>query len=173
MRHLAQRLEREESNTVEEKTPDQAAKVELSRTLVASASGEDVKVVNSVVGVVSAQNDAFLHQGGAAIIGVGKDVQVLQGGAAIMAAGSEMRVMQGGGQIMVSGSNMRVAQGGGLVMITGRASLRRSYVGVLISGSTELQQGARVLLGAKEAAIFGAGLGLVFALASRILKKRR
>ncbi|MDQ3706167.1 MAG: hypothetical protein M3437_13335 [Chloroflexota bacterium] len=158
---------------MEEKTPDETTSVEVSRSFAMSANGENVKVSNSGVGVVSAGNEASLRQGGAGVVAGGRSVQVMQGGAQIMAAGSEMRVMQGGGQLMVSGGYMRVEQGGGLVMVATRASVRRSYVGVLISGSTQLQGGARVLLGTPQAAAFGAALGLVFALASKLLKGRR
>ncbi|HEX8227968.1 MAG TPA: hypothetical protein VF826_01505 [Chloroflexia bacterium] len=158
---------------MEEKTPDQTTRVEVSRGFAISANGENVKIANSGVGVVSAANEVSLRQGGVGVIGAGRSVQVLQGGAQIMVAGSEMRVMQGGGQLMIAGGYMRVEQGGGLIMVTSKASLRRSYVGVLISGSTQLQGGARVLLGTPQAAVFGAALGLVFALASRLLKGRR
>jgi hypothetical protein len=128
----------------------------VSRSFVAVVQGEDVKVSNSGAGVVSAGNDASLRQGGAAII----------------AAGRSMEVQQGGGQLMVAGGHMNVEQGGGMVMVASRASLKWSYVGVLISGSTELQEGTRVLLSTPQAAALGAALGLVLAVAGRLLSRR-
>lgn len=157
---------------MEEAITGEAPSTGLSRGFAVSVNGENVKVERSGVGVVSARNEASLRQGGAAIIAAGHSVQVLQGGAPIMAAGSEMRVMQGGGQLMLSGGRMQVERGGGLVVVANRATLRRSQVGVLISGSTQLQEGARVLLGTPQAMAFGAALGLVFALATRLLKGR-
>ncbi len=158
---------------MDEKAAGQTENAEVSRSFVASANGENVKVSSSGVGVVSAGSRASLHQGGAAIVAAGQSVEVLQAGAQMIVAGSEMRVMQGGGQLMLSGGYMKVEQGGGLVMITSRANVKRSYVGVLISGSTQLQEGTKVLLGTTQAAAFGAALGLVFAAASRLLRGRR
>lgn len=157
---------------MDEKTQEPTTDVEVSRGFAGIVQGENVKVTNAGVGLISAGNDASLRQGGATIIAARGNMQVMQGGGQILAAGANMSVMQGGGQLLASGGYMRVEQGGGLAMIAYRASIRRSYVGVLISGSTQLQEGAKVLLGTTQAAVLGAAFGLVFALVGRLLKGR-
>ena len=101
----------------------------------------------------------------------GGDVAVTAGGGAAFVAGGDMTITQGGGQYLVAGGTMRIAQGGGAILVAGQASVERGIVGLLVSGKTTLNQGARVLLTTPQAAALGAALGLVFAMASRWFRR--
>ncbi|HSK08432.1 MAG TPA: hypothetical protein VK911_02560 [Vicinamibacterales bacterium] len=96
----------------------------------------------------------------------GNEVEVKQGGGLIFIAKDELEIEQGGGQWMIGLRELEVEQGGCAVMIAGSAKVERGFIGVLLSGRTELKEGARVLMTLPQAIVAGAAAGVVLALAA-------
>ncbi len=157
-------------------------------TVSGEVSGQDVVFGPGLAGTVSAQenvtvskggalvitagNDASVVGGGAFAIPVGGDLTLVNGGAALMPIGGNVDLVNGGAQTMIIGGNLDMANGVGGIMLTSQATVKNSFVGVVISGETQLEEGSRVLLDTKQALAFGAAFGAVFALLGWLLRKK-
>ena len=133
---------------------------------------ENVSISKGGALVINAGKDASLVDGGAWAISVSRDLTLVNGGAMIMPVGGNAEIVNGGGWVMPIGGNLDLANGGAGMMMTNEASVKNSYVGVLFSGSTTLEEGSRVLLDTKQAIAFGAALGAAFAVLSLIFRRK-
>jgi hypothetical protein len=123
--------------------------------------------------VIAAGGDASVVDGGAFVIPVGGDLNLVNGGAAIMPVGGSVQIVNGGAQVMIVGGDMDLAKGGSLVSLSRQLTAKNSFFGVVLSGGTTLMEGSRVLLDNRQAAVFGAAFGAVFALISLLFRRRR
>ena len=98
------------------------------------------------------------------------DVSVYQGGANLLLVGGDLSVEQGGGQTIIAKGDVSIRQGGALVAAAPSVTVQSGWVGLALGGRVELKE-SRVLLGPAQAAALGAGLGVVFALARRLLRR--
>jgi hypothetical protein len=138
--------------------------------LVGQIDAEQVGLDLSLVGLARA-GDVTITRGGAGLAVAADSISLAQGGAVAFVSGGPMTVTQGGGQALVAGGPMTVTQGGGGILVTTQASVEQSVVGVLLCGRATLGDGARVLLDTRQAIAMGLALGLVFALAGRLLRR--
>lgn len=149
-------------------------------SLAGLVHADEVSVTNGVIGVVRGGN-VSLTNGGAVAMVAGEDTSFRNGycqwslagenaslrlaGAGVVASGNDMTVERGGGGLLAAGNQLSLTTGGGVALLAGKAELRNSYLGLLVAGKTTLGEGARVLLGTKEAVV----LGVTLALALRLL----
>ena len=94
-----------------------------------------------------------------ALVGVvnGRDVHLTQAGAGPVIAKGDVSIEQGGCQSVIA---------------AGGATLgRQSFVGMVVSPRVTVEDGARVLMNVPQAAAFGAALGAVFAVLSRLARR--
>lgn len=133
---------------------------------------ENVSMSKGAAVVISAGKDASVVDGGAMAIPVGRDLNLVNGGAFVIPVGGNAEIVNGGGWIMPVGGNLDLANGGAGMLMTNQAAVKNSYVGVLLSSETSLEEGTRVLLDTKQAIAFGAAFGAVFALLSLIFRRR-
>jgi hypothetical protein len=167
-------------------TPDQGA--EQPFTVSGEVSGQEVIFGPGLAGSVSAQENVTVSKGGALIIAAGNDASVVEsgalaipvggdltlvnGGAMLIPVGGSADIVNGGAQIISVGGNLNLSNGGSVLMIGQQVTAKNSFFGVLISSETKLEEGSRVLLDTKQAAIFGAVFGAVFALLSWIFRRK-
>jgi hypothetical protein len=133
---------------------------------------ENVSISKGAALVISAGKDASLVDGGAMAIPVGRDLTLVNGGAMVMPVGGNAEIVNGGGWIMPVGGNVDLANGGAGMMFTSEASVKNSYVGLLFSGNTTIDESSRVLLDTKQAIAFGAAFGAAFALLSLLFRRK-
>lgn len=133
---------------------------------------QGVRVERGLVGAVRAQ-DVTVREAAAGAIAAKGDVIVTNGGFGMAAAGGNLAITNGGsGQIAAAGSVSIVNGGCQWIASLGKATLGgHSYVGVVVSPSVIIEDGATVLLDLPRALAFGAALGAVFGLVARV--KRR
>ena len=129
--------------------------VSLRNVILGTVRTRKATINSSLAGAVAAQDNATLTAGAALALVSGGDMVVTAGGGAILAAGGDAHI-QGGGAGMV---------------IARQANVERSMVGVVLSGKTNLGEGARVIMGTLQAMILGAGLGVSLPLAHFMLKR--
>ncbi len=141
-------------------------------TVTGEVSGQDVVFGPGLAGTVSAQGNANVSKSGALMIAAGNDVSVVGGGAFAIPVGGDLTLVNGGAQTMIIGGNLDMANGGGGIMLTSQATVKNSFIGVVISGETQLEEGSRVLLDTKQALAFGAAFGAVFAALGWLLRKK-
>jgi hypothetical protein len=149
--------------------PPESTEVETHTGPAGVLQARSVSLTNGVALALVGQENAQLRQGGAFAVVGGNTMTLTQGGGQLVVAGNTMTINQGGGQLMIAGNSINIEQGGGGIMLAGQATVNRGFIGVLISGATELQEGAKVLLDTRQALMFGAAFGLVFAIARRVL----
>lgn len=136
---------------------------------------------------VSAKQDAHIERAGAMAINVGRDADISYGGATAINVGGSTDISFGGAMIINVGGNTEISNGGAfainaakntelnnsvsLVMLSPKVHAQESTIGVLLSGSTELGEGTRVILNTKQAIALGAAAGAVFALLRWLMKR--
>lgn len=140
--------------------------------LIGQIDAEQVRLDLGLVGLARA-GDVAITRGGAGLGLAASSVTITEGGAAALVSGGSMSVTQGGGQALVAGGPMTITQGGGGILVTPQASVEQGVIGVLLCGRATLGEGTRVLLNTPQAIAMGAALGLVFALAGRLLRRGR
>ena len=132
----------------------------------------DVDVTRSVVGVLKAR-DVNLTGGAAGLVAAKGNLAIQYGGAGPILANGGVTIRYGGcGPVMANG-DVSVEYGGmGPVLAAGGVTIgRKAFAGVVASPKVTIEDGGRVLLNTKQAAIFGAAAGLVFALVSKMVRR--
>ncbi len=148
-------------------------------SLAGLVHADEVSVTNGVIGLVRGGN-VSLKNGGAVGLVAGEDASFANGycqwslagenaslrrvGAGVVATGNDMTVEQGGAALLAAGNQLSLTTGGGVALLAGKADVRNSYLGVLVAGKVNLGEGARVLLGTKQAIALGVTLALVLRL---------
>ncbi len=143
---------------------------EYSERAAASLEFErDATVSRSIVGAIRAR-DVHLAQSIAGPVAVGGSFSVLQGGCGPVVANGGVTIRQGGCGPMIVNGDVSIEQGGTQSIIAaGGATLGdRAFVGLVVSPKVTVEEGGRVLMGTPQALAFGAVVGLVFALLSRL-----
>lgn len=148
-------------------------------SVAALVRGDEVQVGNAAVGLVRAgtlsfrngaavgllaEDNAEFANGYSQYVLAGENVELNNAGAAAVIAGGEVSFSRGGGAALLAGNGMKVDRCGAGALVTGKAEVRNSYVGLMISGKTSLGDGAKVLLGTREAIIFGVVCALLLRL---------
>ncbi len=162
--------------------------VSVERSVVGLVRSTTATVRQSATAVVFDSGTTQIMQGGTLAAGAWGDMRISMGGAVVVLArrsvslergygqwligAGDMTVKQGGAMTMLAGKSISVTQGGAALMVTPSAHVQGGGVGLLISGRTELSDGARVVLRPAGAAALGAALGGVFALVSLLLGTR-
>lgn len=136
-----------------------------------SVSGDKVHFSEGFALNINAKQDVQMSEGGALGIAAGRDMQMSYAGALGAVAGRDMHIVYGGAWYMVAGGNAEIVDGAAGVAVTGALTANNSRIGLVV-GPTTLNEGSQVLLSGKQAALFGAALGAVFALLSLLLRRR-
>lgn len=98
-----------------------------------------------------------LREAAAGFVTAGGDVSIRQGGCGPVAAGGDVKIREGGcGPILAAGGVTVGADG---------------FAVAAIGPTVTVQDGARVMMTTPQAAAFGAALGVVAAVAARLLRK--
>jgi hypothetical protein len=143
---------------------------ELSNHAVGTLQGENVRLMNGVAGAVIGNNEASLAGGAAGAVIAGNRLAVAGGGSGLMLAGNSIEITGGGAGMFVAGNRIEVRQGGGALLLSGNARAEQSFIGIVLAGRAELKD-SRVVLNTPAALALGAALGLVLAVAGRLLRR--
>lgn len=167
--------------TTSSKGPSLAAvvrgdEVQVGNALVGVAKAQELSVRNGGVVALLAGENAELNNGYCQHVLAGESARVSKAAAAAIVAGGEMQVMDAGAALMVAGNGMSMERAGAAAIVAGKADIRGGYVGLVVSGKTAVSDGARVLLGTREALIMGVVCALLlrlFGLGGKKKSKRR
>jgi hypothetical protein len=128
-------------------------KVMVHRGFAGFVRGGEVRIQQAAAGPVIAGGDVELHNAGCGPMAVRGNVSIRNGGCGPILAAGDVSIERGGAQSIVT---------------LGRATLGPgSFVGAVLSPSTTIEEGAKVLMTLPQAAAFGAAAGLVLALLGR------
>ena len=132
----------------------------------------DANVTKSVVGFVKAR-DVHLTGSGAGFVAADGNFSILNGGCGPVLANGSVTIRNGGCGPLVANGDVSIENGGTqLVVASGGARIGpRAFVGVVVSPSVTVEDGGRVMTASPLALAAGAGVGLVVALISRLVRR--
>ena len=139
------------------RTIEAAGDVTVERALVGMVNGRDVHLTQAGAGPVIASGQVSIHQAGCGPLMAGGDVSINQGGCGPVIAKGDVSIEQGGCQSVIAAGGVTLG--------------RQSFVGMVVSPRITVEDGARVLMNVPQAAAFGAALGAVFAVLSRLARR--
>jgi hypothetical protein len=143
---------------------------DVGKVVGALEAAGDVTVERALVGAVSAHNVRFEMAGAGPVLASG-DVSFERAGCGPVITAGDVRFKQGGCGPVIAAGSVSFEQGGARSVIAGTARLGAgSFALVVAAPKVEIADGARVLLGTKQAAALGAALGAVLGLV--LLRKR-
>jgi hypothetical protein len=144
---------------------------EERRVVGALEAAGDVTVRRSLVGAISA-HDVRLDQAAAGPTLSSGDVTITNGGCGPVVCSGDVTITNGGCGPVLARGNVSFTNGGTQSVIAGEAHLGRgAIVGVVAAPKVTVEDGARVLMTTRQAAVFGAALGAVAGLL--VLGRRR
>jgi len=139
------------------RTIEAAGDVTVERALVGMVNGRDIHLTQAGAGPVIASGQVTIHQAGCGPLMAGGDVSINQGGCGPVIAKGDVSIEQGGCQSVIAAGGVTLG--------------RQSFVGMIVSPRVTVENGARVLMNVPQAAAFGAALGAVFAVLSRLTRR--
>lgn len=157
----------------DELAPHVAARVEASTlranlSAIASAQAQDFESTASAVGLAQVAGDAHVTASYVGIMYAKQGGTFQQGYASAVILGGDTTVRQAGAPLIV-GRSMNIEQGGGMVLVGSDVKVNRGVVGIVVSGSTEISDDSKVLIGTKAAIIIAAALLGGFALVAVVM----
>ncbi len=132
---------------------------------------EDAIVTRSVVGLVRAR-DVQLTDAGAGFVSAGGNVSILNGGCGPVLANGPLTIRNGRCGPVLANGDVSIQNGGTQTIVAaGGATIgRKAFVGIVVSPSVTVEDGAKVLMSSEQALAFGAAVGAAFVLLSRLIR---
>src|SRR5215212_2188757 len=139
---------------------------------VGALRGAEVRLTNGAAGAVIGQDQASVSNGATGVALAGNRLEITNGGGSLFLAGNSIDLQNGGGAAFLAGNSINIRNGGGALLAAGRsAHVERGFIAILLTPHAELQAAVRVLLNTPQALALGAALGLVLAVAGRLLRR--
>jgi hypothetical protein len=138
--------------------------IEERRLVGTLEAAGDVTVRRSLVGAVSAHS-VLLEQAAAGPMMTSGDVSIHNGGCGPVMCSGDVTIHNGGcGPVLARGS-VSITNGGTQSVLTGEAHVGSgAFVGAVIAPKVTVAEGARVMMTTRQAAAFGAAVGVVLGL---------
>jgi hypothetical protein len=114
--------------------------------------------------------DVSVQQAGGTVFVSKANTDITQGGAQVVLNGGNASIHQGGAQVLASGGDVSISQGGALFALARGIRAEQSYIGVALGRAVNLAD-SKVVLGPREAAVFGAVAGTAAAVMMRLLRR--
>lgn len=157
--------------SAEESAPH--ASVELEATAltanmsaIGTAHTTDLSATGTAIGIASVDGDASVTMSAVPLLSAKGNATFRQSYASAFLAGDTIDVSQGGAPVMIA-KHITIDHGAGCALVAGEAEVKSGWVGMVISGKTQIAEDAHVVITTKAAliialALFG-GFGLVAA----------
>ena len=104
--------------------------------------------------------DVRVEQAGGAVFVSKGDLSLSQAGAQAILAGGDVSIQQGGVKTILAKGDVSITEGGALLAAGREVQVRGGWVAVALGLRVDLSN-SKVLIGPKQAAVFGAVAGLV------------
>jgi len=145
----------------------------VSSGVASQVEGETVEVDSSLVGAVSANQNATVSNSIALAVMAGANASMENGASLAIMAGSNMELTNGGASFIAAGGNVEIHNGGAGFIVCQQATLEHTTINFLLANNVELGENTRVVFSTRQAAALGAGFGAVVFLLSLLFRKRR
>lgn len=139
-------------------------RVEASLSAIASATTDELSATGSAVGMAKVGGDVHAQLSVLGLTTASGNAELHQSYASAFVAGDTMSVSQAAVPLGLA-RTITFEQSGAIVAASGETTVHRSFVGLLLSGRTEVAEDSRVLVGTRAAVIIACallgGFGLV------------
>jgi len=119
---------------------------------------------------IVAADEVTVRQAGVTAAICSGDLSMTQGGGNFAVAGGNLSITMGGSNAILAGGDVEIQQGGAVLLAAKSVSVSQGFVGVALGAEVKLE-GSRVLLSTPQAAAFGAAIGAVLFLLSKLLRR--
>jgi len=145
-------------------TSADAMNMEANLSAIASAKAGSLVASGSAVGLVNVDGDAEARFSAVGIMSAKGSGTFNQSYASAFVAGEDVSVFQGGAPLVVA-RTVRFEQAASVVSLASSTSVRRGFIGLLVSGQTDIGDDSKVLLTGRSVLIIAlavlGGFGLV------------
>jgi hypothetical protein len=131
--------------------------VTLERSIVGLMKSRDVRFHQAAAGLVAAQGNLTITNGGCGPVVANGGVTITNGGCGPMIANGDVSIQNGGTQAVIAAGGVRIGP--------------KALAGFVLSPQVTVEEGSRVLFGTRQALAFGAAAGVVCALLSRLRRR--
>ncbi len=135
----------------------EAPALKASLSAIASADTVDLETTASAIGLAQVSGDAHVSTSYVGIMHAKQGGTFQQGYASAAIFGGDTTIRQAGAPLIV-GRTMNIEQGGGAVLIGSDVKVSRGFVGIVVSGRSEISDDSKVLIGTKAAIIIAAAI---------------
>lgn len=130
----------------------------VTKSLLGFVKARDVHLTGSAAGIVAADGNFSILNGGCGPVLANGSVTIRNGGCGPLIANGDVSIENGGTQVIVASGGARIGP--------------RAFVGVVVSPSVTVEEGGRVLASSPLVLAVGAGAGIAIALLSRLARRR-
>ena len=137
--------------------PSFGSDVTVERSIVGLMKSRDVQLRQSAAGLVAAQGNLSITNGGCGPVVANGGVRITNGGCGPMIANGDVSIENGGTQAVIAAGGVRIGP--------------KALAGFILSPHVTVEEGSRVLFGTPQALAFGAAAGIVCAVLSRLRRR--
>lgn len=135
----------------------EAPALKANLSAIASADVVDLETTASALGITQVSGDAHISTSWCGVVYAKQGGTFQQGYASTAIFGGDTTVKQAGAPIIV-GRSMNIEQGGGALLVGSDVKVSRGFVGIVVSGRSEISDDSKVLIGTKAAIIIAAAI---------------
>ncbi len=135
----------------------EAPALKANLSAIASADAVDLETTASAVGLAQVSGDAHVSTSWVGIMHAKQGGTFQQGYASAAIFGGDTTVRQAGAPLII-GRTMNIEQGGGAVLVGSDVKVSHGFVGIVVSGRSEISDDSKVLIGTKAAIIIAAAI---------------
>lgn len=142
----------------------EATALTANMSAIGTAQTGELSATGSAIGIASVDGDASVSMCAVPLLSAKGNATFRQSYASAFLAGESIDVSQGGAPLMLA-KHITIDHGAGVALVAGEAKVKSGWIGLVLSGKTEIAEDAHVVVTTKAAmiialAVFG-GLGLV------------
>ncbi len=164
----------EETQPVEAEPVEQVGEEEQAGTFASKIGAENLNFVNSFTMGANARQDLTMNRSMAFGAAAGGDMVASDSLVLSAAVGHDVTLTDSVAGFLNSGGNVNMTDGGSVMMVGGEVTAQKSSMGVVIANHLTIEDGSHVSVSMtmKQALAFGAAFGAVFAVLSRLFRRR-
>lgn len=135
---------------------------------------KDATVTKSIFGLVRAR-DVNFNKSIAGLVAADGDLSIVNGGCGPVVANGDVTIRNGGCGPLIANGDVSIENGGTQsVIATGGATIgQRAFVGLVLTPKATVEAGGKVLMSTRQTLAFGTAAGIAFALLTRLVGPKR
>lgn len=158
----------------ENAAPGDAQTVEDRQGFASNVSAEQINFNSGFTFGAAANQDMTMNQSMAVGVAAGRDMTAADSLLLSNAVGRDLSLKDSGAGVLTAGGSVNIEEGGAVVALAGRVTALKSNMGLVIGNYITMDEGSsvKVNMTMKQAVVFGAAFGAVFAVLNRLFRRK-